>query len=115
MSQNKESADSKSLATFIVDYQTHTDAAGQPQFKTLVTQMDVETDTAVTQEWASIERYKPCEWMRQRLQEILANQGISDDPTPPLTRLNARIHAYHVHSLELEFSLEVLPAAAPFW
>ncbi|OQX01264.1 MAG: hypothetical protein BWK73_46680 [Thiothrix lacustris] len=115
MSQSQEPADGKSLATFIVDYQTHTDASGQPQFKTLVTQMDVETDAAASQEWGSIERHKPCEWIQQRLQEILADQGINADPPPPMTRLNASIHAYHVHALDIEFSLEVPPAAVPRW
>lgn len=138
---NGNGHDCKSLATFIVDYQTYADDAGKQQFKTLVTQMDVETDAALTEEWGSIERRKPCEWMQQRLEEILASQGIGDGLTPsetaPVASLNARILAYQIHSpsgslrveppfgqarqmmlaatnnfdLDIEFTLEGLPAA----
>ncbi|UOG92987.1 MAG: hypothetical protein L3K52_04455 [Candidatus Thiothrix sulfatifontis] len=99
---NGNGYDCKSLATFIVDYQTYVDETDKQRFKTLVTQMDVETDTARTEEWGSIERIKPCEWMQQRLDEILAIQGIENRQTPletlPAAPLNARILAYQIRS-----------------
>lgn len=103
---NGNSPDCKSLATFIVDYQAYPGDDGKQQFKTVVTQMDVETDTAVAEEWASLEQRKPCEWIQQRLAEALANQGISqpqtagaaDTPPPvlPPANLKARILAYQM-------------------
>lgn len=99
---NGSSHDCKSLATFIVDYQTYTGAADKQQFKTLVTQMDVETDTALAEEWGGIERRKPCEWMQQRLEEILASQGIGNGKIPsealPVAPVNALIIAYQIRS-----------------
>jgi hypothetical protein len=111
---NGNGHDCKSLATFIVDYQTYPNDAGKQQFKTLVMQMDVETDTAVSVEWLSLEQYKPCEWMQLRLEETLANYGISpllpavvpvpesDAPPTPNTRILAYRICWDSGSLNME-------------
>ncbi|EIJ34539.1 hypothetical protein [Thiothrix nivea] len=100
----------RSLATFIVDYLTYLDDGGERQFKTLVTQMDVETDSAVSEEWPSLKQHQPCEWMKQRLDAALLSQQIAPhDESPTATdhvqpepgklpaNLRARILAYEMH------------------
>jgi hypothetical protein len=132
---NGNGHDCKSLATFIVDYLTYSSEDGGQQFKTLVTQMDVETDTAISEEWVSLEQRKPCEWMQQRLEEVLASQDIPYGQVPlpevddtfesdlPVTRLHVRILGYHLHwpagslSMDPPFEQEklvTLEQASPF-
>ncbi|UOG92988.1 MAG: hypothetical protein L3K52_04460 [Candidatus Thiothrix sulfatifontis] len=59
----------ESLGTFIVEYQAQTETKNeQQQFRTLVTQMDVEKDDeADSNEWSGLEVEAPCGWIGMRL------------------------------------------------
>ncbi len=67
-----------SVATFIVEYQTRTQDQGEHEFKTLVTQMEVEQEASISeQEWSGLQEQAPSEWMGGRLAGILAALGFS--------------------------------------
>lgn len=66
-----------SVATFIVEYQSRTQADGVQQFKTLVTQMDVDEADSVSEEaWSGLQENAPCSWMGGRLEGILMALGL---------------------------------------
>lgn len=75
MNGNDEEWDS--VATFIVEYQSRTQADGAQQFKTLVTQMDADEDSSVSEEvWPGLQEDAPCSWMGGRLDGILMALGL---------------------------------------
>ncbi|OQX15031.1 MAG: hypothetical protein BWK73_08065 [Thiothrix lacustris] len=71
-----------SVATFIVEYQARTQADGEQQFKTLVTQMDTDAEDSMSEEtWAGLQEDAPCAWMGGRLEGILmALRLLNQDP-----------------------------------
>jgi hypothetical protein len=65
----------ESLGTFIVEYQARTEAEDEEQqFRTLVTQMDVEKDgEADAKEWSGLQAEAPCGWIGGRLLGMLTS------------------------------------------
>lgn len=66
-----------SVATFIVEYQSRTQADGEQQFKTLITQMDADDEKGVSEEvWPGLQEDAPCSWIGGRLEGILMAIGL---------------------------------------
>lgn len=64
----------ESVAVFIVEYQkkVHREVKKQ-QFKTLVTQMDIEGDARFAErEWAGLQENAVCQWVGNRLANMFA-------------------------------------------
>lgn len=72
-----EEAEWESVATFIVEYQTRGGDEGGKEFKTLVTQMDVDDEKGVSEgAWSGLQEEAPCSWMGGRLAGILMALGL---------------------------------------
>lgn len=78
MNGNDSSVDEwESVATFIVEYQSRRGEEGEKQFKTLITQMDADDESGVSEEaWIGLQEKAPCSWMGGRLAGILMALGL---------------------------------------